>query len=112
MELGQVLDLGMTHEKLIAEILWICDEYGLRAFYWPDSRKVSRKGWPDLAVNGQNGWIFRECKTTFGRISREQRDIGYCLTIAGFDYAVWRPADLHSGLIRATLRLIAGNRAK
>lgn len=98
----------MTHAELIAEILALCQKHQLEAFYWPDSRKARRRGWPDLAISGKAGWRFREVKTAFGRLSSEQRHVGYTMAAAGFDWDVWRPADLQSGLIEDELRRIAG----
>lgn len=99
----------MTHAELVGEIMGLCSGYrDLQAFYWPDSRKARRKGWPDFSIGGPGGWIFREVKPAFARLSSEQRTTGYLMTSAALDWAVWRPMDLDSGQIRAQLRRIAG----
>ena len=98
----------MTHAQLIAEITGLAEELGLRVFYWPDSRRVSRKGWPDLAIAGDAAWLFREAKTAGGKLTRDQRRIGWTMRAAGFNWAVWRPADVDSGRVRAELRALAG----
>ena len=99
----------MTHDELVGSIWGLCSEYSrLQAFYWPDSRKAMRKGWPDFAIGGPGGWIFREVKPEFARLSREQREVGYLMTAAALDWEVWRPWDLANGRIRGQLRHIAG----
>jgi hypothetical protein len=98
----------MTHAELIAQILALCRKHRLQAFYWPDSRKARRRGWPDLMIGGPAGWRFREVKTPFDRLSSEQRQVGYLLAAAGLNWDVWRPADLASGQIEDELRVLSG----
>jgi hypothetical protein len=63
-------------------------------------------GWPDLALCGRRGLLFRELKTAAGRLSVTQRQWGDRLCAAGADWAVWRPADLISGRIACELQAI------
>lgn len=99
----------MTHAELVAEILALCGEHRqLQAFYWPDSRKARRRGWPDFSIGGPAGWIFREVKPDFGIVSGEQRQVGYLMTAAGLDWKVWRPGDLRAGRIKRELRALTG----
>jgi hypothetical protein len=99
----------VTHAQLLTEIFLLCREHRqLQAFYWPDSRQAWQKGWPDLTIGGPGYWVFREVKPAFARLSREQRATGYLMLAGGLDWAVWRPADLRSGLIADTVRLVAG----
>ena len=57
-----------------------------------DSRR-SAKGFPDL-VFVRNKVLFRELKTDKGRLTEAQKAWGHSLTVAGADYAVWRPKEL------------------
>jgi hypothetical protein len=68
----------------------------------------SAKGWPDWVILGPRGGLFRELKSQRGEPSPDQRSVGARLICAGFDWAVWRPADLFSGVIAAQLLAIAG----
>lgn len=104
--LAEVSDATMTHGQLVIEIHAQCERMGLASFYWPDSRKA-RRGWPDFSIGGPGGWVFREVKPAFGKLSSEQRLIGYLMMAAGMDWAVWQPKDLSSGLIKAQLANIS-----
>lgn len=54
---------------------------------------VGHKGLPDLIVAGRRGVLYRELKSTRGRLTAEQITWGDRLTLAGSDFAVWRPHD-------------------
>jgi hypothetical protein len=73
----------------------------LWAFRLQDSRRVL-PGWPDFVIIGTR-IIFRELKTDQGRLSKEQAAVGALINDAGGDWAVWREADLHSGVIAREL---------
>lgn len=61
----------------------------------PDSRRSTGKGFPDLVlVHALRGVLFRELKTSTGRMTPEQMGWQSALTAAGADYAVWTPADM------------------
>lgn len=96
------------HARLIGRILAVAHEFAdLEAFYWPDSRQAIRRGWPDLAVIGPHGQLFREVKTAFGVLSAEQRQLGYLMEAGALNWAVWRPRDLASGRVRAECQEIS-----
>lgn len=97
-----------SHAQLVNEAVRQCDQLGLRVFFWPDSRRTLRKGWPDLTIIGRSGVLFREVKTAFGKLTPEQRLTGYEMTRAGLDWAVWRPGDFAAGTAERELRRIAG----
>jgi hypothetical protein len=73
---------------------------GWRHFAVRDSRGCPA-GWPDLVLV-RDRLIFRELKTSTGRLTDQQESWGRSLTGAGCDWAVWRPDDWAT--IEATLR--------
>ena len=62
-------------------------------------------GWPDLVLLhvAKRRLLFRELKGATGEVSAEQRAVIALFQEAGFDAAVWRPADLDSGRIASEL---------
>src|SRR5437879_786960 len=60
-------------------------------------------GWPDLVVIGPQRLILRELKGDATRVRRHQQAYGHAIIAAGVSWALWRPADLASGLIVAEL---------
>jgi hypothetical protein len=62
------------------------------------------RGWPDLVIVGACGILVRELKSRTGVLSPQQRWTGNRMLGAGWDWAIWRPADWHSGLIEEQLR--------
>jgi hypothetical protein len=94
----------LTEKAFQAQVLGIADLYGWLAYHTHDSRR-SEKGWPDLALAHPTArrFLVRELKTARGKVSPEQEAWLAALGAAGVDAGVWRPADLASGLITATL---------
>ena len=56
--------------------------------------------------------MFRELKTQAGKLTAEQRMMGYALAAGGHDWAVWRPSDLFDGSIGTQLAVLAGSRVR
>ena len=51
-------------------------------------------GFPDLVlVHPERGLLFVELKTTYGRLSEDQKKWGNDLLDAGAEYHLWRPED-------------------
>jgi hypothetical protein len=104
----------VTEGQLVAEILALVDRAGLLAHHCHDSRHCSGPaGFPDLVIAGPGGVIFREVKSEHGETSSSQDMWGYRLLYAAPPflpplYAIWRPADLESGLIRGELNTLGG----
>jgi hypothetical protein len=63
-----------------------------------------RRGLPDLILAGSNGTMFAELKAEDGETSADQDLWLSTLHDSGTPYAVWRPGNWESGLIRARLR--------
>ncbi|MFI5068136.1 MAG: hypothetical protein ACHP9Z_29720 [Streptosporangiales bacterium] len=96
------------------EIRVLCERFGLHAFSTTtyripgaSGRPGSSRGFPDWVIAGPRGVLFREAKSEDGRRSMAQVRWGKVLAAAGGNYAVWRPADLASGLIEHELETIA-----
>lgn len=107
-------------DVLQGKVFELCTRLGLKVLHikpsltkrgtWHTSTSPDGKGWPDLSICGPGGLIFREIKAPKGRIRPEQRTWLMDLVRAGQDAAIWRPADLTSGLIPATLQRLAKSR--
>ncbi|MFK0005489.1 VRR-NUC domain-containing protein [Paenarthrobacter sp. NPDC090520] len=78
--------------------------YELR-YHNPDSRR-SQAGFPDLVLGSlsRRRVLFRELKTSTGRVRPAQVLCMKILQLAGLDVGVWRPEDLRSGRIQRELR--------
>lgn len=94
----------MTEAQLQAAVLGLCKLLGLLAYHTHDSRR-SQPGYPDLTIAGSRV-IFRELKSSTGRLRPEQAQWAQKLTAADADFAIWRPADLRSGRIQRELQAI------
>ncbi|TNC19089.1 VRR-NUC domain-containing protein [Amycolatopsis alkalitolerans] len=88
------------------EVRTAAAELGIRCFHPHESRR-DMPGWPDLVLFGRGGLIFRELKSTAGRVSRDQQLVGAELARAGADWAVWRPKDWLDGRIHRELNQLA-----
>ncbi len=101
----------MTEAELQEHVRLMCAQLRLYHYHPHDSRR-SAPGWPDSVIIGPGGIIFRELKTQTGRLSADQKHVGYLLTAAGLSWAVWRPSDLASGTIGRQLAALAGHRVR
>jgi len=98
----------MTEIELEREVRRLLVVHGLSgtAFHVPDSRRM-QPGLPDWLIIGRTV-LWRELKSPYGGLSREQWHVGHLLLQAGEDWKVWRPADFAAGRIEAELRAAAG----
>lgn len=101
----------MTEAELQEAVRRMCADLRLYHYHPHDSRRSSA-GWPDSVIIGPAGIAFRELKTQAGRLSSEQKHVGYMLTACGLSWEVWRPADLLDGTIGAQLAQLAGLRVR
>ena len=101
----------MTERELQAQVDLMCKQLGLYHYHTWNSQR-SAAGWPDSVIIGTRRAIFRELKTQAGQLSSAQREVGYRLTAAGLDWAVWRPADLMDGSIANELCTVAGTKLR
>ena len=102
-------------DSLEAHVRKLMKDLGLTGFHVEKSldveknrKNVSVKGWPDWAIRGPRGVLFRELKSQRGRVEPEQREWLDALAADGADADVWRPSDLLSGRITAELAALAG----
>lgn len=95
----------MTEAELDREVRRLIKEHRLWGYHPHDSRR-SAPGWPDWVIVGRR-MIYRELKGYGGELTHHQRRVGYLIQATGADWAVWRPADLHSGLIGRQLAELA-----
>ena len=96
---------AMTEADLERAVRRLLDGLGLFGFHPYDSRR-SQPGWPDWAIIGRKV-LYRELKSEHGRLTSEQRTVGYLLTAAGQDWAVWRPSDLLAGRVAEELAALS-----
>ena len=90
-------------QRLVAEL---CAELGLHHHHGPDSRRnLAVPGFPDSVIVGTD-ILFRELKSHNGILEPAQRRWGSRIMRAGGNWAIWRPADWHSGVIRYQLEAI------
>lgn len=96
----------MTETELQYQVAELCAELGLHHHHGSDSRKdLAVPGFPDSVIVGAE-ILFRELKSCDGVLEPAQRRWGSRITRAGGNWAVWRPADWHSGVIRHQLEAI------
>jgi len=95
----------MTEAALQEAVTDLCKLYGI---HWHHQRisQLSKPGWPDLVLLGRGKALFRELKRDGKHPTLPQHYWGQWLKEAGQDWDVWRPADWHSGRIRAELEAI------
>lgn len=96
----------MTHDEMLSEVNDLCEKYGVTMIHFPDSRRVTNRGWPDLVLLGRGGSLFVEVKTLNDQLRKDQREIGRLLTEAGHHWFVWRPAELIDGTAERLIRRV------
>ncbi len=98
----------MTEAELQEYVRYVCAQLGLYHKHDHDSWR-SERGWPDSTIlNLRTGALmFREHKRAGGKLTREQRLVGYALMAGGHDWAVYYPDDLISGRIARELAALA-----
>lgn len=104
---GRVAALdAMSERSFQAGVVKLARFHGFSLVYHTHDSRRSAPGFPDLVlVNPRTGRVlYRELKTSKGRVSPAQREWLDGLTAAGQDAGVWRPAGLDDGTILAELR--------
>jgi hypothetical protein len=103
-------------DQLVEAIIDMCRLFGLyvahfrpaqiRPGRWVTAVQGDGKGYPDLTIVGPGGAMWREAKSSTGSMTPEQKIWASRIKAGGGDFAVWKPADLHSGRIEAELRAL------
>lgn len=86
-----------SHAVLQAEIICLAAQFVVHVHACHDVRV--QRGFPDLVLIGVRGILFRELKVGTDSLSSEQRALGYKITAAGGDFAVWTPEHLGGGTV-------------
>lgn len=68
--------------------------------------KWDKAGWPDLALLGRRGALFRELKKEDEVPTAAQSNVGLMMQRAGIDWSVWKPSDLAGGRVQRELEAI------
>lgn len=102
--------LAMLEKPFQARVIQLAKFHGFELVYHTWNSQRSAPGFPDLVmVSTRHGRIlYRELKSTKGRVSKEQQAWLDALVANGQDAGIWRPADLLSGRIVAELRAAPG----
>lgn len=100
--------LAMFEKPFQTRVIQLAKFHGFELVYHTHNSKRSAPGFPDLVmVSTRHGRIlYRELKTTKGRVTVEQQTWLDALEATGQDASVWRPADLLSGRIVAELKCV------
>jgi hypothetical protein len=99
----------MTEDGLLEVVRRLCYRHDVW-WYHPAAAPVAPRfrGFPDLVLVGPEGGLFRELKSETGRVTIEQWSVGALMRGAGWNWAIWRPADLASGRIETEIATIGG----
>lgn len=94
----------MTEAQLLQAVRDLARMLRLLTYHTHSSIR-SEPGFPDLVLVGR-GVLYRELKTSKGRVTAAQQQWIDGLIRAGQDAAIWRPEDLASGRVLAEMREI------
>ena len=97
-------EIPMTHAQLQKAITDLCDWWDIWHWHDTDSRR-NKSGLPDLLIIG-TAQLWRELKVPPDTLRPGQRQFRDHALTAGCDWAIWTPADWHSGRIRRELEAI------
>lgn len=97
----------VTEEALLAEVLRLTELHGCITHHCNQAFRCTGDGLPDLIVCAPYGLLLAELKTDYGVLSSAQVTWKHTLLAAGAQWRLWRPQELHSGLIERQLIEIA-----
>lgn len=95
--------LAWNEKHLQQQVIHLARWLGWWTHHHYDSRR-SEPGWPDLVMLRGDRALFRELKTTKGRVTQAQGRVLGKLADAGLDAEIWRPRDWLDGTIRRELQ--------
>lgn len=96
----------MSESQFQSAVIELAKLNGYRLIYHTHDSRRSVAGFPDLVLVSEHRQraLFRELKTTIGRLSPEQFDWISSMQLAKLNAGVWRPEDLTNGHILNDLR--------
>lgn len=97
----------MTETELLRKVEQLCRRHEVWWYHAEMSRR-DRRGMPDLVLAGTRHAAVRELKSARGTMSPEQLEVSHRMLAAGWDFAIWRPADLASGRIEHEIAGLSG----
>jgi hypothetical protein len=87
---------------------WVSVLPTVRAIHFPDSRRVTSRGWVDWVFLGENGSLFVELKGSDDFLSPDQRSVRRLCVINDLGWRLWRPGDMrYEGTASRELKRIA-----
>lgn len=92
----------MTEAELMRAVTELARSLQWLVYHTHDSRR-SQAGFPDLVMVRGDRVVYRELKSTAGRVTEEQQAWLDALSAAGGDAGVWRPVDLEQGRVAEDL---------
>ena len=92
---------SMSEKQFQEHVIALAHRLGWLVYHPFDSRR-SVAGFPDLVLVRERT-LFRELKSATGVVSPDQKVWLQALRSGGSDAAVWKPADLMSGVIEREL---------
>lgn len=105
-ELSSPTQIHMTEAQLQSAVIELAKHTGHTLIYHTHDSRRSQPGFPDLILIDpiRRRILARELKTDTGTLRGPQALWLAGLQAVGIDAAVWRPADLRSGMILKELR--------
>lgn len=100
------LDAGVTHDRVLAEIIDRARKAGALAHHCRDSRYCDGSGLPDVILAGIGGVAFIEVKTGRAQPRPEQNDWLCMFRASGAWAMVCAPEDLANGNIDALITAV------
>ncbi len=97
------MDEAMSEGQLLEAVRAHLDTFGWLWYHTFDSRR-SNHGMSDIIALKRTRLLVRELKSEKGRLREAQKMWLEAWATVGADVGVWRPSDLSSGRIEATLR--------
>ena len=101
----------MSEATLLAQVRALARALGWLGYHTHRSDR-SEPGWPDLVLVRGDRLLYRELKTSTGRLMPAQQTWLDALRAAGADASVWRPEDLLEGRVEAELARPRGHLAR
>lgn len=99
---------AMSEGDFQKRVIQLAKFHGFELVYHTYDSRRSAPGFPDLVLvsSRHRRILYRELKSSKGRVSADQKQWLNALAMVGQDAGVWRPADLLNGRILSELRCV------